>query len=103
MKTTSLTIDRQPLARHDARASGRSPGAWETDYHFQTQLEKVSTAAPAPTRADLRAFRKMSDGLVAEEARGSRLAEFGAYALIAGLMAWSLIALAILLAQTARG
>ena len=64
----------------------------------------VSVPAERPTvgNAELRAFRQMSSSLLKEESRSGFL-EMLVFALVAGVAAWPLISLVIVLAQTARG
>jgi hypothetical protein len=106
MNNSSLSLKRQFRSRHDVRGSRSARTFPRTDYHFQPAADDVAAAratqAPA-SRADLRAFRQMSANLLAEGKRGSDLIEFGTFALVVGLIAWPLISLLIVLAQTARG
>ena len=105
MNNSSLSLNRQFRSRHDVRELRSARTFPRTAYHFQSTAEDVATAraAQAPaSSAELRAFRKMSASLL-EGRRGSDLIELGAFALVAGLLAWPLVSLLIVLAQTARG
>ncbi len=61
-------------------------------------MPSARTAKP-----DLRAFRKMNEELIAAEVRRDFWPEMVVFALVIGLIAWPLISLFIVLAQTANG
>ncbi len=107
MKPLSLFTTGQPLARHDDRAwRGRLRSFPQTDYQFQIHGEDVVTAREQRTTvgsADLRAFRKISSDFAGEKTHRGAIIEMMVFALITGLIAWPLISLLIVLAQTARG
>lgn len=106
MKPLSLFITAQRLARHDNRARRRPPALPQTDYHFQTHLEEATTARDQRSTIgspDLRAFRKISSDFMGEETRRGSIIEMAVFALVAGVVAWPLISLLIVLAQTANG
>ncbi|HEY3663274.1 MAG TPA: hypothetical protein VGL24_09005 [Chthoniobacterales bacterium] len=63
----------------------------------------VRAEDPTISSAELRAFRQMSNRLSKVESRSSFLTEMLAFALVAGVIAWLLISLVIVLAQTGRG
>ena len=101
-----LLLTSQRHARHDARVRHDSRSYPRTDYHFQAQAEDVATARTErarATQADLRAFRKMSSDYLSKETHRGYFAEMAVYALVAGLIAWPLVSLLIVLAQTANG
>ncbi len=107
MKSLSLSrFAGQPRPRHDDRSRPHRRSFPKTDYRFQAQAEDVTavrahrtTAAPA----ELRAFRKISSDYLSEETHRGYLVEMALYALVTGLIAWPLVSLLIVLAQTARG
>ncbi|MEQ1354643.1 MAG: hypothetical protein ABLT11_11530 [Candidatus Acidiferrum sp.] len=106
MKLSSLQSSYQPLRRHDAREQRHVRNFPQTDYHFQATAEAVATSRRSRVKAwrsDLRAFRKISSDFMAAETRRGYFAEAAVLALVSGLVAWSLISLLIVLAQTARG
>lgn len=101
-----LSISSQPRARHDARVRHDSRNFPRTDYQFQIQAEDVATARQErarATQAELRAFRQMSSDYLSKETHRGYFAEMAVFALVAGLIAWPLVSLLIVLAQTARG
>jgi hypothetical protein len=101
-----LSISSQPRARHDARVRHGSRSFPRTDYHFQVQAGDVVTARAERARAtqtDLHAFRKMSSEYLSKETHRGYLAEMAVFALVVGLVAWPLVSLLIVLAQTANG
>ncbi len=53
--------------------------------------------------AELRAFRKISSDFMDGETHGGSIIEMVVFALVTGVVAWPLISLLIVLAQTANG
>lgn len=106
MKPLSLSISGRPLARHEDRAPRRPDVHPQIDYHFQAVAEKAATAreqCPKIGRADLRAFRMISSEFTDGKTHRGSIVEMAVFALIAGVVAWPLISLLIVLAQTANG
>jgi hypothetical protein len=104
MKSLSLLTNGKSLARHDARGPAR--GFWRPDCHFQSHADGVAVVPETrslPARADLRAFRRMSNDYFKHESGREYLIELLVYALVAGLAAWPLISMLMVLAETARG
>jgi hypothetical protein len=77
-----------------------------TDYSFQEPADNVAIASPNAKRRprpELRAFRQMSQDLLAREERRNYVIEMIVFGLVIALVAWPLVSLLIVLAQTARG
>jgi hypothetical protein len=102
MKPITTSKIEHRLARHDRRA--RSLRAFPaTDYFFQP--ETSDTLASAPQRqADpaRRAFRRMTTEMLATQNRRDPL-EMILLAIVIAIIAWPLVSLLIVLAQTANG
>lgn len=106
MKTLSQLSNEETFARHDDRAKSNRRGFPCTDHCYQPTVDDVAVATKSPVGAakrDLRAFRKMSEDLMAEEIRHNYVPEIVVLGLVIGIVAWSLISLLIVLAQTANG
>lgn len=107
MKPLSLSITGQPLARHDDRAQRSSLRNFpQTDYHFHAPTEDVVAVRDQHATvgsAELRAFRQISKDYLLEETHRGYTIEMMVLALVTGLIAWPLISLLIVLAQTANG
>ena len=106
MKLISLSQNGSALARHEDRASRRRRTLPRTDYHFHAPAEDAVAVRDQhqPVGApELRAFRKLSTSYLGEEKHRGYLLEMIVFATIIGLVAWPLISLLILLAQTANG
>lgn len=107
MKPLSLSQIQQTSARHDARAPRQARVSPRTDFHFQVRAEEVvapvEKARPTASRAELRAFRHLSDDYPTDGSFRGHLLELTAGSIVVGLVAWSLVSLLILLAQTAGG
>ncbi|MBA3963054.1 MAG: hypothetical protein H0X40_14315 [Chthoniobacterales bacterium] len=106
MKPLPLSISPSPTRHHD-RAERLSTRSFpQTDYHFHAPAEDVAAwrAQHATAgRAELRAFRRMSSDYLDEKNHHGYLVEMIAFAIVAGLAAWSLASLVVTLAQTASG
>ncbi len=108
MKSLSSLISSQKLSRHDKRAAGSGSTLPLTDYHYQATAEAPATGladrrAPADLKAELRSFRQLSDSFAGTESRWQFAVETAVLVLVAAIVAWSLVSLLIVLAQTARG
>ncbi len=108
MKSLSSLISSQKLSRHDKRAAGRESTLPLTDYHYQATAEAPATGladhrAPADLKAELRSFRQLSATFAGTESRWQFAIETGVMVLIVAIVAWPLVSLLIVLAQTARG
>ena len=98
---TTSTIEHQ-LARHDHRARRRRTFP-ATDYFFQP--ETGATPVRAPQRAAdpaRRAFRRMTTEMLATQ-NGRDPLELAVFAIVIAIIAWPLVSLLIVLAQTANG
>jgi hypothetical protein len=98
---TTATIEHQ-LARHNRRAH-RQRAFPATDYFFRPETD--ATLGRAPQRAAdpaRRAFRRMTAEMLATQNRRDPLEMIG-LAIVTALIAWPLIDLLIVLAQTANG
>jgi hypothetical protein len=105
MKSSSLQIVKSSHGRHDGLARHHTQPFPQTDYHYQATAGAVAPRQ-APTRIarpDLREFRKISSDFMAAETHRDYAAEAVMLAVVAGLAAWGLVSLLILLAQTAPG
>jgi hypothetical protein len=97
----------QPLARYDDRAGHSTLRTFpRTDHQFHAPAQENATARNqpgAPDPAELRAFRQISRDYLGEKTSPGYLSETIVFALVAGLVAWPLISLLIVMAQTANG
>ena len=96
------------MSRHDKRAAGSGSTLPLTDYHYQATAEAPATGladrrAPADLKAELRSFRQLSVTFAGTESRWQFVIETGVMVLIVAIVAWPLVSLLIVLAQTARG
>ncbi len=107
MKPLSLFTSGQSLARHDDRAPHSPLRSFPpTDYHFHTSAEDVVAVRDERATiesAELRAFRKISIDFMDGETHRNSSIEMVVFALVTGVVAWPLISLLIVLAQTANG
>ena len=109
MKSPLLHLSSQQLTRHDKRAVLTPRRSLQTDYHYQTTAEAPMTASAAgrPASQDKRAaarnFRKLSETVVGAETRWQFAVEAAVLSVVAAIVAWSLVSLIIVLAQTAPG
>jgi hypothetical protein len=96
MKSTSTS---QPKSiRHDARdeRSSRLPFP-QTDACFRATTEDRTAIARRPAdRAELRAFRQISNDYLGEEKHLGYVVDYVVYALLTGLCLWSLATLGML-------
>jgi len=109
MKSSSLQLSSQPFSRHDSRAAAAAENFPQTDYDYQTTAD-VPVVAPSADRseslvraAQMRSFRQLSKRATNSGSRWESALEATVFSLIVGLVAWSLISLLVVLAQTARG
>jgi hypothetical protein len=104
MKSLSIDLSTQQLSHHDGRAL-RAPRRFpQTDHHYQaTASSLASRAVPASYAAQMRSFRQLSNTATGAEARWQFAVEATVFGLIVATVAWPLISLLIVLAQTARG
>lgn len=109
MKSLSLQLSSQTFSRHDSRAVAAAGNFPQTDYDYQTTAD-VPVAAPSADRseslahaAQIRSFRLLSKRATSSGSRWESALEATVFSLIVGLVAWSLVSLLIVLAQTARG
>lgn len=96
----------QSRARHDARLRTTAPTHPQTDYHFQTATEEfVATGRqlPVANAEELHAFRQIGSDYLDEKNHHGYFVEIAVFLVVTGLSVWALVALAILLAQTAQG
>jgi hypothetical protein len=98
---TTSTIEHQ-LARHDHRAR-RQRAFPATDYFYQPETGATPVrAAQCAAGPALRAYRRMTAEMMATQNRRDPLEMIG-FAIVIALIAWPLIDLLIVLAQTANG
>lgn len=80
-----------------------------TDQHYQTTIEATASLTSSKHRtttsraAALRSFRQLGTSIDDKGSRWSYVLETVVFGLVSALVAWSLISLLIVLAQTARG
>ncbi|MGH8162795.1 MAG: hypothetical protein ACREP1_00505 [Rhodanobacteraceae bacterium] len=106
MKPLALSLTQQSRARHDDRARCRLPKFPRTDYHLHAPAQDVVALREqhrTVNRTELRAFRQISNEYLGEKTDRGYIAELLVFALVVGLIAWPLISLLIVLAQTANG
>ena len=105
MKTLSQHSNEHISARSDARTKRYGREFPRTDYCYRSISEDAFRARSPihPDKAELRAFRNMSEGLMAEDARRNLVPEILTFGLVIGVAAWSLISLLIVLSQTGYG
>lgn len=102
MKPTTTSTIEPRLARHGRRAH-RQRAFPATDYFFQPETD--ATLGRAPQRAAdpaRRAFRRMTTEMLATQNRRDPL-ELTVFAIVIAIIAWPLVSLLIVLAQTANG
>jgi hypothetical protein len=103
MKSLSIDLSTQQLSRHDERALRAQRGFPQTDHHYQATASSASRLASANYAAQMRSFRQLSNTETGAEARWQFALEATVLGLVVAIVAWSLISLLIVLAQTARG
>jgi hypothetical protein len=108
MKSLSSLIPSQKLSRHDKRAAGGASALPLTDYHYQATAEAPATGLavrrpPTDLKAELRSFRQLSATFAGTESRWQFALETGVLVLIVAIVAWPLVSLLIVLAQTSLG
>ncbi len=106
MKLLSPTSTVPLPARHDHRPRVSRAPFPQSNYNFQptpNDLAPASVRSTKTARPDLRAFRQLSGEFMRGETRRNHLVEMLVFAVVAGLTAWPLVSLLIVLAQTARG
>jgi hypothetical protein len=101
MKPTTTSIIEHRLARHDRRApSFRAFPA--TDHSFRPQTDgPLGHARRRASERARRAFRRMTLEMLAKHERDEPL-ELTVFAFVAAIVAWPLVSLIIVLAQTAN-
>ena len=102
MKPTTTSKIEHRLARHDRRArSNRTFPA--TDYFLRPQPDvTLGRAWRRPSERARRAFRRMTLDMLAKHERIDQL-ELTVFAIVIAIIAWPLVSLLIVLAQTANG
>ena len=108
MKSKSSLISSQKLSRHDKRVAGRGSSLSHTVYHYQATAEAPVTGLAVrrvspELAAKLRSLRQLSDPAKGAESRWQFVTEVGVLGLVVAIVAWSLVSLLIVLAQTALG
>lgn len=106
MKAIQRLTNQRTLARYESREFYRPFRMPRTDYAFREPTDNSTVAAPPEdTRRsrELRSFRQMSQDPLAKEDRRNYVIEMVVLGLIIALVAWPLISLLIVLAQTAGG
>ena len=102
MKPTTTSKIEHRLARHDRRAqSNRAFPA--TDHFFRSHTDVTfGHARRRPSERARRAFRRMTLEMLAKYERDEPL-ELTLFAFVTAIVAWPLVSLIIVLAQTANG
>jgi hypothetical protein len=107
MKSLSLPLSN--FSRHDARPAAVLANFPQTDCGYQATTGRP-VAAAAASRSDslvhaaqMRSFRMLGKQMLGSGNRWQFVLETAVFSLVVGLVAWSLVSLLILLAQTARG
>ena len=109
MKPLSTHLPTERLPRHDKRAVFAQAALPATDQHYQTTIEATASLTSSKHRtttsraAALRSFRQLGTSIDDKGSRWSNVLETVVFGLVSALVAWSLISLLIVLAQTARG
>lgn len=110
MKSPLLHLSSQQLSRHDDKRAVLAPRrSLQTDYHYQATAEAPMTASAAgrttlhDQMAQARSFRQLSQTATGPETRWQFAVEAALLSVVAAIVAWSLVSLIIVLAQTARG
>lgn len=109
MKSSSLQLISLPFSRYDSRAAVALGSFPQTDYDYRAPANVPATAATAKRSdslvhaAQMRSFRQLSQQATSSGSRWQFALETAVFSLVAGLVAWSLVSLLIVLAQTARG
>jgi hypothetical protein len=109
MKSLSTRLPTEYLPRHDKRAVLAQTASPTTDQHYQTTIEATASIASSKhttttsRAAALRSFRQLGTSIDGKGSRWSYVLEAVVLGLVSALVAWSLISLLIVLAQTARG
>ena len=102
MKPTTTSKIEHRLARHDRRARGNSAFP-ATDLFFRPQPDgTLDHADRRPGERARRAFRRMTLEMLAKHERIDPL-ELTVFAIVVAIIAWPLVSLLIVLAQTANG
>ena len=105
--STHLPIER--LSRHDKRAVFAQAASPTADQHYQTTIEATASltsskhSIPSSHAAALRSFRQLGASIDDKGSRWSYVLETVVLGLVSALVAWPLLSLLIVLAQTARG
>jgi hypothetical protein len=102
MKLTTTSRIEHRLGRHDRRA--RSNSAFPaTDHFFRSQPDGIlGHAGGRPSQRARSAFRRMTLEMLAKHERIDPV-ELAVFAIVVAIIAWSLVSLLIVLAQTANG
>ena len=102
MKPTTTCKIEHRLARHDRRA--RSNSAFPaTDLFFRSQLDgNFGRAERRPSDRARSTFRRMTLEMLAKHERIDAV-ELTVFAIVVAIIAWPLVSLLIVLAQTANG
>ncbi len=109
MKSPLLYQVFEKPSRHDRRTTSVNSRFPRTDYHYQGTSRPSATALPISHhsledyRRELRSFREISKPIIGSGFRWQFAVEATVLGLIGVLVAWPLIYLLIVLAQTARG
>ena len=106
MKSIPLQSNYQSSRRHDDRARHDLRRFPPTDCSLQATAGTINSLEhdrAKVTRSNLRDFRKMSADFMEAETLRDYVAETAVLAVIAGIAAWPIISMLIVLAQTARG
>jgi hypothetical protein len=100
--TTTFKIEYR-LARHDRRAQ-RNRAFPATDHFFRSQPDgaPLGRARSRPSEGAPSAFRRMTLEMLAKHERID-LVEVTVFAIVIAIVAWPLVSLLIVLAQTANG
>jgi hypothetical protein len=101
MKPTTTSKIEHRLARHDPRATSNRAFP-ETNHFFRPHTDvALGHARRRPSDRARRAFRRMTLEMLAKHERDEPL-ELTVFAFVAAIVAWPLVSLIIVLAQTAN-
>ena len=109
MKPLSTHLPTEHLSRYDTRSVVARPASPAIGQHYQTRIEATASTTsskhpiPAGRASALRSFRQLAMSIDDNASRWSFALETFVFGLVTAVVAWPLISLLIVLAQTARG
>ncbi|CAN5596842.1 hypothetical protein BH20VER3_BH20VER3_17190 [soil metagenome] len=110
MKSLSLQFENRPFSREENGTIKTRRAFPLVDYHYQATTEAPAKArtvdpvvTPATRAAEIRSFRQLSRRAVGSESRWEFAVEAAVFSLIVAIVAWPLLSLLTVMAQTAYG